>query len=71
MYFSLIKEGQGFYNIMDFFNRSRVHVAALGVGTAQGAPDKAVSHVRKRQQFGKALAHFHPLLAKHQSAGNI
>jgi alkylation response protein AidB-like acyl-CoA dehydrogenase len=52
------KEGQGFYNIMEFFNRSRVQVAALGVGTAQGALDKAVSHVRKRQQFGKPLAHF-------------
>ena len=51
------KEGQGFYNIMEFFNRSRVQVAALGVGTAQGALDKAVSHVRKRQQFGKPLAH--------------
>jgi alkylation response protein AidB-like acyl-CoA dehydrogenase len=52
------KEGQGFYNIMEFFNRSRVQVAALGVGTAQGALDKAVSHVRKRQQFGKPLAQF-------------
>jgi alkylation response protein AidB-like acyl-CoA dehydrogenase len=50
------KEGQGFYNIMEFFNRSRVQVAALGVGTAQGALDKAVGHVRKRQQFGKPLA---------------
>jgi alkylation response protein AidB-like acyl-CoA dehydrogenase len=52
------KEGQGFYNIMEFFNRSRVQVAALGVGTAQGALDKAVGHVRKRQQFGKPLAQF-------------
>jgi alkylation response protein AidB-like acyl-CoA dehydrogenase len=52
------KEGQGFYNIMEFFNRSRVQVAALGVGTAQGALDKAVGHVRKRQQFGKPLASF-------------
>ncbi len=52
------EEGQGFYNIMAFFNRSRVQVAALGVGTAQGALDKAVSHVRKRRQFGKPLAQF-------------
>jgi alkylation response protein AidB-like acyl-CoA dehydrogenase len=52
------KEGQGFYNIMEFFNRSRVQVAALGVGTAQGALDMSVSHVRKRQQFGKPLASF-------------
>jgi alkylation response protein AidB-like acyl-CoA dehydrogenase len=50
------KEGQGFYNIMHFFNRSRVQVAALGVGTAQGALDKAIAHVRQREQFGKPLA---------------
>ena len=52
------EEGQGFYNIMEFFNRTRVQVAALGVGTAQGALDKAVEHVRRREQFGQPLASF-------------
>jgi alkylation response protein AidB-like acyl-CoA dehydrogenase len=52
------KEGRGFYNIMEFFNRTRVQVASLGVGTAQGALDKAVAHVRRREQFGKALGTF-------------
>ena len=50
------KEGRGFYNMMEFFNRTRVQVAALGVGTAQGALDKALVHVRKREQFGKPLS---------------
>lgn len=50
------EEGKGFYNIMNFFNRSRVQVAALGVGTAQGALDKAMAHVRQRRQFGAPLA---------------
>jgi alkylation response protein AidB-like acyl-CoA dehydrogenase len=50
------KEGHGFYNIMNFFNRSRVQVAALAVGTAQGALDKTIAHVRQREQFGKPLA---------------
>jgi len=50
------EEGNGFYNIMNFFNRSRVQVAALGVGTAQGALDKAIAHVRQRRQFGAPLA---------------
>ena len=50
------QEGRGFYNIMNFFNRSRVQVAALAVGTAQGALDKAIAHVRQREQFGKPLA---------------
>jgi alkylation response protein AidB-like acyl-CoA dehydrogenase len=52
------KEGRGFYNIMEFFNRTRVQVAALGVGTAQGALDKAVAYVRKREQFGTPLGAF-------------
>ena len=52
------KEGKGFYNIMEFFNRTRVQVAALGVGTAQGALDKAVAYVRRREQFGSPLGAF-------------
>ena len=52
------KEGRGFYNIMEFFNRTRVQVASLGVGTAQGALDKAIAHVRRREQFGNPLGAF-------------
>ena len=58
------KEGRGFYNIMEFFNRTRVQVAALGVGTAQGALDKAVAHVRRRRQFGNPLASFQMIQGK-------
>ena len=58
------QEGRGFYHIMEFFNRSRVQVAAFGVGTAQGALDKSITHVRKRQQFGKPLASFQMIQAK-------
>lgn len=52
------EEGKGFYLIMEFFNRTRVQVSALAVGTAQGALDKAVAHVRGREQFGSPLASF-------------
>jgi alkylation response protein AidB-like acyl-CoA dehydrogenase len=48
--------GQGFQQFMEFFNRTRLHVAAQGVGVAQGALDKAVRHVKSREQFGKPLA---------------
>jgi len=58
------KEGRGFYNIMEFFNRSRVQAAAFGVGTAQGALDKAITHVRQREQFGKPLASFQMVQGK-------
>lgn len=58
------KEGRGFYNIMEFFNHSRVQAAAFGVGTAQGALDKAITHVRQREQFGKPLASFQMVQGK-------
>ncbi|MFC1862579.1 acyl-CoA dehydrogenase family protein [Thermodesulfobacteriota bacterium] len=58
------EEGKGFYNIMEFFNRTRVQVAALGVGTAQGALDMALAHVRRRKQFGQALASFQMVQGK-------
>ena len=58
------QEGRGFYNIMEFFNRTRVQVAALGVGTAQGALDKALTHVRKREQFGSPLGAFQMVQGK-------
>ncbi len=50
------EEGKGFYHLMDFFNHTRLGVAAFGVGTAQGALDKAIAHVKKRKQFGATLA---------------
>lgn len=58
------EEGKGFYNIMEFFDRSRLEVGALALGTAQGAFDKAVQHVRKRRQFGHPLAFFQMTQAK-------
>ncbi|HOE16054.1 MAG TPA: acyl-CoA dehydrogenase family protein [Syntrophorhabdaceae bacterium] len=50
------EEGRGFYNIMEFLNRSRLEAAGFGIGTAQGALEKAINHVRKRKQFGAPLA---------------
>jgi len=50
------EEGRGFYQLMDFFNKTRNHVAAQGVGVAQGALDLAIAHVKKRKAFGTALS---------------
>lgn len=52
------EEGKGFYYLMEFFNRTRLGVAAQAVGTAQGALEKAMAHVRQRHQFGRPLASF-------------
>jgi len=48
--------GRGFYHLMHFFDITRTHVAAQGVGLAQGALDKTLRYVRERQTFGQPLA---------------
>jgi len=50
------EEGRGFYQILEFFGESRVEVAAQALGIAQGAFDRALKHVKSREQFGKKLA---------------
>jgi alkylation response protein AidB-like acyl-CoA dehydrogenase len=51
------KEGKGFYQLMEFFNRARLEGGAgLAIGTAQGALEKAISHVKKRKAFGGTLS---------------
>ena len=52
------KEGQGFYQLMRFFDHSRAYVAAHGLGLAQGAMEQAVKHVKQRVAFGRPLAAF-------------
>lgn len=51
-------EGNGFPQLMKFFDHSRSYVAAQGVGLAQGAMEQAINYVKKRKQFGKAIASF-------------
>jgi len=52
------KEGQGFYQVLEFFDESRILVAAQALGTAQGAFDRALDYVKQREQFGKKIAQF-------------
>jgi alkylation response protein AidB-like acyl-CoA dehydrogenase len=52
------KEGNGFIQLMHFFDRSRAYVSAHGLGLAQGSLDQAVKHVKGRKQFGKPLGAF-------------
>ncbi len=37
--------GRGFYQVMDYFNRSRINVAAMSLGVAQGAMDELMNYV--------------------------
>ncbi|NQU04224.1 MAG: acyl-CoA/acyl-ACP dehydrogenase [Syntrophaceae bacterium] len=51
-------EGEGFPCLMNFFNRSRIMVAASAVGLAQGAMERAIRHIKARKQFGTHLSEF-------------
>ena len=50
--------GNGFIQLMKFFDHSRSYVAGHGVGLAQGAMDLAIKHVKGRKQFGRPIAAF-------------
>jgi alkylation response protein AidB-like acyl-CoA dehydrogenase len=52
------KEGKGFYQVLTFFDESRIQVAAQALGIAQGAFDRALAYVKQREQFGKKIAQF-------------
>ncbi len=52
------EEGKGFYQVLEFFDESRVLIAAQALGTAQGALDRALDYVKQREQFGRKIAQF-------------
>jgi alkylation response protein AidB-like acyl-CoA dehydrogenase len=49
---------RGFYQVLEFFDESRVMVAAQALGIAQGAFDRALDYAKKREQFGQKLVDF-------------
>jgi alkylation response protein AidB-like acyl-CoA dehydrogenase len=50
------EENRGFYQVLEFFDESRILIAAQALGTAQGAFDRALTYVKSREQFGKKIA---------------
>lgn len=52
------KEGNGFIQLMHFFDHSRVYAGANGVGLAQGALDRAIKQAKERRQFGQPIGAF-------------
>jgi acyl-CoA dehydrogenase len=52
------EENKGFYQVLNFFDESRIQVAAQALGTAQGAFDRALAYVKQREQFGRKIAQF-------------
>jgi alkylation response protein AidB-like acyl-CoA dehydrogenase len=52
------KEGQGVKQAEIFMNDFRLLVAAMALGIAEGAYDRALDYVKQREQFGRKLAQF-------------
>ena len=52
------EENKGFYQVLEFFDESRIEIAAQALGIAQGAFDRALDYSKQREQFGKKLADF-------------
>ncbi|MFZ7127960.1 MAG: acyl-CoA dehydrogenase family protein [Desulfobacterales bacterium] len=52
------EENKGFYQVLNFFDESRIQVAAQALGTGQGAYDRALVYVKQREQFGRKIAQF-------------
>ncbi len=49
------QENFGFYQLMRFFNESRVFVGAVQLGMAVGAYERALEYAKQRKAFGKPL----------------
>lgn len=57
-------EGEGFIDSLRILDGGRISIAALSVGTAQGAYDAALSYSKQRRQFGKAISEFQAIQNK-------
>jgi alkylation response protein AidB-like acyl-CoA dehydrogenase len=52
------REGNGFKELMAFFNVTRLQVCAMAVGIARAALEESISYIKKREQFDVPLASF-------------
>jgi len=57
-------EGRGFHQVMHFFDKTRIMVAAQGVGLGQGCLDEAVRYAKDRTAFGVPIGNFQLTQAK-------
>ncbi len=52
------QENRGFYHTLEFFDESRIEIAAQALGIAQGAFDRALAYAKEREQFGRKIGEF-------------
>jgi len=58
------RDGEAFVNTLRLLDGGRISIAALSVGTAQGAFDAALAYSRERRQFGKSISEFQAIRHK-------
>jgi short/branched chain acyl-CoA dehydrogenase len=58
------KRGEGFRQFLDCLDGGRIAIAALAVGTAQGAFEESLSYARERVQFNKPIGKFQAIQFK-------
>jgi hypothetical protein len=58
------RQGEGFIDSLRILDGGRISIAALSVGTAQGAFDIALRYSKQRRQFGKPISEFQAIQFK-------
>ncbi len=58
------KAGEGFVDALRVLDGGRISIAALSIGTAQGAMDAALRYSRQRKQFGRPISEFQAIQHK-------
>lgn len=58
------EEHKGFNQFLSTLDGGRISIAALGVGIAQGALEKALAYAKERQQFGQPISKFQAIQFK-------
>jgi alkylation response protein AidB-like acyl-CoA dehydrogenase len=56
--------GNGFYQLMHFFNTTRVMIAAQALGLCQACLDESVKYAKERNAFGKPLGTYQITMQK-------
>jgi butyryl-CoA dehydrogenase len=58
------RRGEGFQQFKQILDGGRIAIAALAVGTAQGAFEESLAYAKERVQFGKPIGHFQAIQFK-------
>lgn len=58
------KKNEGFVDSLRILDGGRISIAALAVGTAQGAYDAALRYSKQRKQFGRPISEFQAIQHK-------